>query len=263
MPAARSDQRRHGVGFLVSLVLLVIPSISWGQVAAPVPAAASDKTSRPFSTIFSGLVQDFGNLGQKQPLIVFGVGGVLTGLAIHTDGEIRDRMINKPIRVEDAFDPGDIIGSGYVQFGAAMATYAWGRVSHKSRLTEVGADLAETQIVSGALTQGAKLIVSRPRPDGGGRSFPSGHTSATFATATVLQRHFGWKVGAIAYAGAIYVGASRLTENQHYLTDVVAGAAIGIGSALAQGFGRSPAHVTVTPVAMKGGAAVFVSALPQ
>jgi membrane-associated phospholipid phosphatase len=48
----------------------------------------------------------------------------------------------------------------------------------------------------------------------------------TFASATVLQRHFGWK-GAIAYTAAAYVAASRLHENRHYLSDVVFGAAIG------------------------------------
>jgi membrane-associated phospholipid phosphatase len=262
MQRARSYRRRRGLGLLVSLLVLVTPALAWSQAPPPAPAPKPEKTDRPFSTLFSGLFQDFGNLGQPGPLIVLGVGGALTGLAINTDGEIRDR-VTKSVRVEHAFDPGDIIGSGYLQFGAAMGAYAIGRLGKHSRLTEVGADLAETQIVAGALTQGAKIIVSRPRPDGYGRSFPSGHTSATFATATVLQRHFGWKIGAIAYAGATYVGTSRLTDDQHYLTDVLAGATIGIASALAQGFGRGPGRVTVTPVAMRGGAAVLFSALPQ
>jgi hypothetical protein len=260
MHKARSDRRCRGLRFLVSLGLLVYPSIAAAQ--APVPAPVPEEIARPFHTLFSGLVRDFGNLGQRGPLIVFAVGGALTGLAINTDGEIRDRM-TKSVRVEHAFDPGDVVGSGYLQFGAAMGAYALGRLSHKSRLTEIGADLAETQMVTGALTQAAKLVVSRPRPDGYGRSFPSGHTSATFATAAVLQRHLGWKVGLVAYAGAMYVGTSRLTEDQHYLTDVLAGAAIGIASARAQGFGRGRGRVAVTPVATRGGVAVLVSALPQ
>jgi membrane-associated phospholipid phosphatase len=259
MLRARSYRRCRALGLLVSLLVLVAPSLARAQASAP---PEPEKSDRSFGTLFTGLARDFGNLGQREPLIVLGVGGALTALAINTDGEIRDRM-TKSVRVEDAFDPGDIIGSGYVQFGAAMGIYTIGRLGKHSRLTEVGADLAETQIVAGALTQAAKLIVSRPRPDGYGRSFPSGHTSATFATATVLQRHFGWKVGAIAYAGAIYVGTSRLTDDQHYLTDVLAGATIGIASALAQGFGRGSGRVTVTPVATRGGAAVFFTALPQ
>ena len=44
--------------------------------------------------------------------------------------------------------------------------------------------------------------------------FPSGHSSSSFATATVRQRHFGWKAGVTAYAMATYVASSRLQENR-------------------------------------------------
>ena len=52
----------------------------------------------------------------------------------------------------------------------------------------------------------------------------------SFASAAVLQEHFGWKVGLAAYAGAAYVATSRLSERQHYLSDVVFGAAVGIAA---------------------------------
>ena len=54
-----------------------------------------------------------------------------------------------------------------------------------------------------------KMAVRRGRPDGTRFSFPSGHSAVTFASATVLQQHFGWKVGVPAYAVAAYVAASR------------------------------------------------------
>ena len=60
-----------------------------------------------------------------------------------------------------------------------------------------------------------------------GYAFPSGHASTTFASASVLEAHFGWKFGVPAYAFATYVAASRLHENRHYLSDVVFGGAIG------------------------------------
>jgi membrane-associated phospholipid phosphatase len=90
----------------------------------------------------------------------------------------------------------------------------------------MGVDLLRAQIVTAGLTYGLKVAVRRERPDGTGYSFPSGHASVTFASATVLQRHFGWK-GALAYPLAAYVAASRLHEDRHYLSDVVFGAAIG------------------------------------
>jgi hypothetical protein len=62
-------------------------------------------------------------------------------------------------------------------------------------------------------------------------SFPSGHSAAAFAAATVLTRHYGWKAAIPAYLGAAYIGASRVHDNKHYLSDVTFGAAMGIAAA--------------------------------
>jgi len=86
-------------------------------------------------------------------------------------------------------------------------------------------------IVNTVLTQGIKLSVGRERPDGGRFSFPSGHTSSTFATAAVLHGYFGWRVGIPAYGFATLIGGSRLQENRHYPSDVIFGAAIGLVAA--------------------------------
>ena len=56
---------------------------------------------------------------------------------------------------------------------------------------------------------------------------PSGHTSATFASAAVLQDHFGWKVGVPSFAVAGFVGWTRIRDQHHWLTDVLVGAMIG------------------------------------
>jgi len=60
-------------------------------------------------------------------------------------------------------------------------------------------------------------------------SFPSGHTAAAFALATVVSlqyRHSFW-AGAVSYSVAAAVGLSRMALDKHWLSDVVAGAAIG------------------------------------
>ena len=72
-----------------------------------------------------------------------------------------------------------------------------------------------------------------PNPDGTANSsktfsFPSGHAAITFADATVLQQHLGWKAALPTYAVASYVAISRLHDNRHYLSDVVFGAATGV-----------------------------------
>ena len=76
-----------------------------------------------------------------------------------------------------------------------------------------------------------KNIIYKKRPDASGNtSFPSGHTAVSFQGATFIQRRYGWKFGAPAYILASYTGFSRVYAKRHYFEDVLAGAAIGIGS---------------------------------
>ncbi len=78
-----------------------------------------------------------------------------------------------------------------------------------------------------------KYTVNKTRPDGSNsHSFPSAHTSGVFANATFLQRRYGWKIGVPAFVVATYVGWARTYAKKHDWWDVVAGAAIGAGSAL-------------------------------
>jgi membrane-associated phospholipid phosphatase len=89
-------------------------------------------------------------------------------------------------------------------------------------------DLIEAQLLSEATTQLIKQIVRRERPDNSGFGFPSGHAALTMASATVLQQHLGWKAAVPTYTIAAYVSVSRLHDNRHYISDVVAGATEGI-----------------------------------
>jgi len=60
-------------------------------------------------------------------------------------------------------------------------------------------------------------------------SFPSGHTTVAFAAATVFAMEYKDRplVPIIAYSAATLIGLSRITENKHWATDVLAGAALG------------------------------------
>ncbi len=92
---------------------------------------------------------------------------------------------------------------------------------------------AFTAVTTAGATYILKYVVKEERPDHSNHhSFPSGHTSTTFATATFLQRRYGWKFGVPAYVVATYVGWGRVFSKKHHWWDVVAGAAIGAGSAL-------------------------------
>ena len=88
------------------------------------------------------------------------------------------------------------------------------------------------QIVSQSIAQVVKFTVQRERPDASNsQSFPSGHAASAFATAGVLNRHYGWKAGVPAYAFGSYVALARMAWNRHHASDVVMGAGLGIASA--------------------------------
>ncbi len=71
------------------------------------------------------------------------------------------------------------------------------------------------------------------RTHAGPLSFPSGHTTAAFATATSLSLSVKkWEIAVPAYLYAGLVGYSRMRLGVHYPSDVLAGALIGIGSGL-------------------------------
>jgi membrane-associated phospholipid phosphatase len=82
-----------------------------------------------------------------------------------------------------------------------------------------------------ASTYALKQLVSKTRPNGANdESFPSGHTSVAFQGAAFIHRRYGIKYAVPAYLAASYVGWTRLQSDNHYFVDVLAGAAIGIGS---------------------------------
>ena len=223
---------------VISALLFVLAAApTWAQstpepvAAAQEPISPSDPESpanprRPVWAVFKDIGRDFSHLATLDTAVVLGVGGVTAAAIAHPiDKDVNRRLVGDPW-VEDAFAPGKIIGYGLVQGGVAAATYAWGRKIKAPKVVHIGVDLLRAQILTAGLTYGLKATVRRERPDETGYSFPSGHASVTFASATVLQRHFGWK-GALAYSVSAYVAASRLHENRHYLSDVVFGAAIG------------------------------------
>ncbi len=86
---------------------------------------------------------------------------------------------------------------------------------------------------AGLTTAAMKYSVHERRPDGSDDdSFPSGHTSISFAAAAGLEQRFGWKVGLPAHLAAALVGLARVKADKHYWHDVVVGAAIGEAAGL-------------------------------
>lgn len=85
-------------------------------------------------------------------------------------------------------------------------------------------------LTSAAVTIGTtyalKYAIDDTRPNGGRRSFPSGHTAWAFAGAAFIHQRYGWQWGLPAEAAAIAVAVSRVDGDFHRWRDVIASAAI-------------------------------------
>jgi len=132
------------------------------------------------------------------------------------------------------------LGSVYSLAAGAGAFYLIGREKKDDRARETGLLSAEA-IIDSVIVEGAlKGITQRARPlDGverseffdGGSSFPSGHSTQTWAVATVVANEYKDRraVQIAAYGVATAVSVARFTGHKHYLSDVLAGSSVGWG----------------------------------
>jgi len=211
---------------------------------------------------FKQLVQDVKHLPSKENGIWAGVGGALA-LAVHpADDNVNQALVDNSA-AENFFKPGAVLGELPTLFSAATVVYIVGRAKDEPKVSHVGMDLIRALAISEGLTQTIKYATHRERPDmSDNRSFPSGHAADTFAFATALERHLGWRYAVPAYIFSSYVAASRLPANRHWLSDVVFGSTVGIIA------GRTVTSIETMkyPVAVTalpgGGIAVFVTHRP-
>ena len=131
-----------------------------------------------------------------------------------------------------------------VCIGLPLEIFATGLINKDKVTRNNGIEVGASFLLASCISGGLKIIVNRPRPfetyediekeaSAGSYSFPSGHTTAAFATATSVSLIYPkWYVIAPAFTWACLSGYSRMHLGVHYPTDVLAGIIIGVGSAL-------------------------------
>ena len=196
---------------------------------------------------------------------ILAIGGAAAAAVYPADDEANAQIVGSDA-LGHFFAPGKWIGNFAVQVGAASALYIVGRYvlprqgeAKTNKVSHLGFDMLRALVVSQVLTQGIKVSVRRDRPTGECCAFPSGHSSATFATASVLERHFGYRGSWPMFVVASYVAMSRMHDNRHFLSDVVFGASLGIatGWTVVGRHGRS--NYALMPVPVRGGVMVSLS----
>ncbi len=133
--------------------------------------------------------------------------------------------------------------TGIVSFGVPAVVLGTGLILNDSSIKHKGLLLVSSLALTSGITVIMKYAVNRDRPfktypeiekmsSAGSHSFPSGHTSEAFSTATSLSLAFPkWYVITPSYLWASSVGYSRMHLGVHYPSDVAVGALIGAGSA--------------------------------
>ena len=225
-----------------------IAAVGTFDPAALVKRSDGGQESRLFADLFKPLPRDFQGMLSRNNLFLAGIGVLGAAAGTHWDTSTSAHIWGQEMAV--VMQPGEVAGGFLVQTGAAVATYSIGRATNSTKVTSIGASLFRAQVVSQTVTQGIKFAARRTRPDGTVLSFPSGHSATAFATATVLQSELGWKVGVAAYGAAAWIAGSRIQAKRHYLSDVIAGATIGImaGRSVTVGSGSMKFAVSPTPV---------------
>jgi membrane-associated phospholipid phosphatase len=142
-----------------------------------------------------------------------------------------DRQLKTSRIVSNA---GSVYGLGTI----AGAFYLFGRSKNDDRARETGLLSAEALVNAVIVESALKRITQRARPLSGverseffdgGNSFPSGHSTQAWAVATIIANEYQDRcaVQIAAYAAATAVSVARFTGRRHYLSDVVAGSALG------------------------------------
>jgi len=240
------------VGGMKRLIVVVVVITAAGRgAAAQVPDSAGGHTP-PFFTYRDAVLAGAFALGT---VAMFPIDKTFAG-------RVQRQNIQENRTLHDAANFFGFMGRPFPQI-AAPVLYGVGRLTHQRRVAALGLHGAEAMILSTALTSALKLSLGRARPyvyhDSNStsfafmrgfkghdfESFPSGHTTTAFSVASAVtaetshwadQGHWfrGSKllIGTVMYGGATLVGLSRAYHDQHWASDIVAGAAIGTFSGI-------------------------------
>lgn len=167
-------------------------------------------------------------------LWILPVGFIAYGVTALNNGELKEinQKVKWELSQEHQHKPFHL--DNYLQWSPAVAVYALNAFNVKGKH-----NLADRSIIYGISTLimagtvfATKDLTHQLRPDGSNyASFPSGHTATAFAAAEFMRKEYQdvsiW-YGVAGYAAAAATGYLRMYNNKHWLSDVVAGAGVGI-----------------------------------
>ncbi|MDH5182896.1 MAG: phosphatase PAP2 family protein [Gammaproteobacteria bacterium] len=183
---------------------------------------------------------------QEKEWLTLGGIALLTATAIQYDESVRSGFAANQTPTGDQLAS---IGNAWGELDSLggvtlLSLYLTGKLNDNPQLVQLSANSFEAVVLSGFTTGAGKVLFGRTRPNAtsssadwwqGDKSFPSGHTTMAFALSTVLAEStdnpsFGRRL--FFYSLASLTAYSRMYDQKHWLSDTMAGAAIGINAGL-------------------------------
>ena len=241
----------------------VLAVVLWMAACAVSSAQTTTNVVPSPGAVFREVPRDLWKFISWDTALVVGAGGGAALVGHIWDDDLADEVATNGT-FNTAMEPGHTYGAFSFQVAIGAGLYTTGWLAKQGRLARAGGDIMRAQLLAQAYAQALKFTVRRERPNGeNDLSFPSGHSASAFATAGVLQRHYGWKVGVPATVVAGYVATARVHDNYHYLSDVIFGGAIGLAAerTVTLRAGRYGFEVSALPA--PGGGQLNVSVRPR
>lgn len=155
-------------------------------------------------------------------------GGSLALQGGGVDNSIEHSMVGHDIFGDGANEAFSVLGNPSVHLGLAGLWYLIGQQSDHDKTYQVGKTLFRALIINDLSVMLGKCATWDKAPNGQYFTFPSGHTSSTFALASVLHRAYGPWIGIPMYGIGVLVAVERIDDDEHYFSDVVMGSVMGL-----------------------------------
>lgn len=157
---------------------------------------------------------------------------------------------------------GNHLGYGLLNVMYVGSAYVYGKSYNNKEAIDSSKHMAKASLFSLGITMALKKTINERRPGypDDPDSFPSGHSSASFAFASVIAARHGWYWGGSAYALASFISFSRINDDYHYLHDVIFGMTIGASYGWGTYFNyKSKSNYTVSLLPTYGGASLSLT----
>jgi membrane-associated phospholipid phosphatase len=167
------------------------------------------------------------SVGIPSLMIAYGIYSLDNKELVKIDNDTDDKVHKRNFLTNTRLDD-------YLQFSPAAAAFGlkFAGVQSKHKLSDMAIIYALSNVLETGIIYSTKTITKRMRPDGSKyNSFPSGHTATAFVAAEFLHQEYKdrsiW-ISVGGYTMASLIGVSRILNDKHWISDVVAGAGIGI-----------------------------------